>query len=186
MKIVDGIRTVNGLPEGLYLKQLRIEALAKGLCYECRCRPIKSIGIKRCVECLARVHERRRRRIRNRPRGECSLCTRPNLRGLTVCAHHKQQKSTSQKRNLNKRKARGQCVRCNEQARPGKTMCEQCAAAWVAELMRRGDARVADGRCFHCGHKRQIETIKLCNRCTRLSRIYQQRSAQRRKEARAA
>jgi len=38
----------------VYLKKLRMEAVARGLCYVCRCR-VPRPGVRSCDECLARV-----------------------------------------------------------------------------------------------------------------------------------
>jgi len=130
-----------------YLRRLRQEAVARGDCYVCRCRPAKP-GRRSCTECVDRVIAvkvtwigrkcedcgngvRRRRR--------CRLCT------------------TKQTTRANKRRAAaaaaGLCPRCKKHPpQPGRKQCTGCLdyGAERALARRRSEGAAPTAKCRTC------------------------------------
>lgn len=72
----------SGLTEGEYLKAIRTDAFARGLCYECCSRPHRP-GRKRCQECADMTVARRAPKF---AAGACrGMCGRQAIPGRSRC-----------------------------------------------------------------------------------------------------
>lgn len=117
-----------------WLRQARIDAAARGLCYVCRCR-FPRPGVRTCDDCLKRIKdgERAGKRLDSRRR--------------------RARKYSTQRRE--KRLAAGICTRCA--GRPpasGRTQCSICldTLADRARIARRASGAKGDGSaCSICG-----------------------------------
>lgn len=116
------------------IKRLRADAVARGLCYTCRCR-FPRPGVRNCDECLARG-----RRFAHGPgRAKARIRTAKATLGRTAA-----------------RKAAGTCIRCGRRAAElGYSSCSVCLDL-VANRRRRDYAVAVGGKvetrsCSVCG-----------------------------------
>lgn len=129
------------------IRRLRAEAVARGDCLECRCRPAAT-GRRTCTVCLEKHAERKKAYTAV---GLCRCGRRP-VTGLTTCAGCTERRDESIARRYWKRRLRGLCAAfgCARPARPGRACCESCAAAAVVRAVEWQAQNVLDGLCAVC------------------------------------
>lgn len=157
------------------LRRLREQAVAAGLCQQCRCRPQKP-GCKTCEHCL---EQRRERVSAYRAVGLCK-CGRQPRAGLTFCDVCLERHSAWERRYRREHKANGVCTMCAHPAEPGRTMCArhlESTVKRVAEVQR----AYSDAGLCKCG-KEPRPGIKSCTGCIERAQAYYARRVERRKQ----
>jgi len=99
--------------------------------------------------------ELRRERL---ARGQCGVCSRPAVEGLTVCAHHREQRRRQDRKRYHARRSRGLCVGCGTTEKRGDRIL--CAGCSDARNMRRQEHK-RQGLCRECSAPAK-EGITLC------------------------
>ena len=129
------------------LKRLRLAAVAKGLCYMCRCRPTRE-GVRNCDHCIRKGNEYTAKTRAKRDRQHrCTECGRERPRGRKRCLPCHERTMAAQRARREQRKRDGLCTRCDLTAETGKTMCGPCLLEHtdrVHDVMYR---RHAEGKC---------------------------------------
>lgn len=150
----DGLTT--GMSNAEALRALRADAVARGLCQECRCRSPRD-GVKTCDVCLQRAKDRVEER---RLRGKCDCGRRP-VRGKAACRRCIDDRIPRDARRYAKRVNAGVCPRCNKAPpAPNRKQCAACLDAMAALAMRLYIERTPDARpwmrrcsvCHELGH----------------------------------
>lgn len=148
------------------LKRLRAEAAANGLCYICRCRPVKP-SRRSCVECLERGRLTKQRLVAE---GRCA-CGAERGRGSRSCDRCMDRDNARQARYTQRRIDDGLCRRCPAPAKPGCKHCDDCiakASKYTSNFRRRN--RQA-GLC-PCGAE-PTPGYKSCDHCRAYWKAYQ-------------
>lgn len=108
------------------LKRLRAEAVAQGLCFVCRCRPVKPFT-RYCLECLERSRTQKRKTTKKRRnRRLCTACGGPRPRGQRRCDRCNEIEAARERDRLGRRYREGICARCEAARLPDRTMCAMC------------------------------------------------------------
>ena len=130
------------------LRRLRAEAVAAGLCLECRKRRPRT-GVKTCDVCIERSAQRDER---YRAAGLC-VCGRRPRKGLKMCALCRGHGSSSQRRVRRRKRAEGTCTHhgCNAPAMLDRTMCGVHLALNAQRTEDLHAERLAQGLCIMCG-----------------------------------
>ena len=152
------------------LRRLRQEAVAKGLCYQCRCRPVKP-STRYCVECVAnnRDYDNRRRKQRARS-GLCTECG-------TILVDTKYKRCDACNREDSEALARrilsGKCASCRNDQVPGHTLCQECLDYQKAYEKQRREKRRAAGLCPICASRRAkpVPGRTMCRACLKRLRV---------------
>jgi len=106
---------------------------------------------------MARNYSAKQRRERI-ARGQCGLCPRRAVEGLTVCAHHREQRRRHDKRRYHARRRRGLCVGCGTTEKRGdRILCAGCSDARNT----RRQAHKRQGLCRECPAP-AMEGLTLC------------------------
>jgi hypothetical protein len=154
------------------LKRYRDAAVAKGLCYVCRCRPQRP-GTRYCEPCIEKAAIARIKTYHERiARAECGGCGEPSSDDHAFCDGCRAQQHDLNTARYAARRAAGLCVKCGETS-GDKCLCDRCAESH-GELMRE---RYYDCKarcvCPTCGAP-SVRTV-FCPDCT--ARMHAYRSA---------
>lgn len=133
----------------ILIARLRQEALAKGLCYECRARPRKNDSVKRCQVCLDR-QVAKKKAYRNRFRCECSAPAAP---GIFRCRRCNDRHRAAEARRIVERKAQRLCIECEYPVeRADRVSCDACLR------------RIADNRTQW--YRKTVNPVVAARHCT--------------------
>ena len=122
-------------------------------------------------------------RKRHKALGLCVVCTRPAIKGKTLCEIHRFKTSKSQKKNYTteKRHARmvayadrhrmaGLCANCGRPAIPGYVNCEKHSKYYRAKSLIQNPIRrkqyAESGRCVRCSVQLEDGEGKTCVNCS--------------------
>ncbi len=161
------------------IRRLRREAIARGDCYACRCRPVKA-GSRYCVDCLKRGDVFVAKRIAKRLCFACGVrlprsskdrrfkrCQRCRNKALVRDA-------PAQAMQRDAAIANGICGRCR--TRPLKHPRKQCAECLLAGTQRQRDLyRATENprpKCFRCGRCDQEGHIASSANCPLRSKVW--------------
>ncbi len=143
-----------------YQRHLRAEAVARGLCLECRKRTPPA-GVKTCDTCRERRYARSADR---RARGlcECGRAPDPGLKSCAAC-----RESIAARRILERavRRSQGLCSACSEPALPGLASCERHLRRVAGNVRRLYRERLAKGNCIVCDQPNPRGTWR-CEACS--------------------
>lgn len=132
------------------LRKLRADAVAKGLCQQCRYRPQKP-GCKTCQRCLDATAARQ---DKNRAAGLCA-CGRPTDGRHKDCAACRKRDRDRWRARKPELIAAGRCLMCKDAAKPGRTLCERHLKTSAERTKRQRDQRRTEGLCARFGCKRR-------------------------------
>jgi hypothetical protein len=152
------------------LRRYRAEAVAAGLCQQCRCRPQKP-GRKTCVECLARGQRNKPKLIaKRRAAGLCKCGAKPP-RGYRICDACRAKDAARKKARIDRKIAEGLCRRCcREPALLGRMHCADCREKYKAANLAVYHRRKQAGLCG-CGGM-PARGFKSCVKCREYQRQY--------------
>lgn len=147
------------------LRRLRAVAVAKGLCYVCRCRAVRT-GTRYCEDCIVSANTRRGETYADRvARGVCPGCGGEPLPGLVLCVRHHARSLESRQRVYRRRVAAGLCAACGDCAPEcGKKFCRPCLDGYAELMARREIDLFIAGRCQRCGRKKRCAQV-WCKAC---------------------
>lgn len=148
-----------------YLRQLRLEAKAKGLCVQCRCRE-QIPGRTCCQHCSDRGKQCK---VRLAKEGRC-CCGRERKRGCMRCVVCLGTQSVRGARRWDQRIDSGLCGRCGRQPRrTGRTCCTPCLADMADRNREPNRQRYhtlrEKGLCTVCGKRKGHKGKVLCRTC---------------------
>lgn len=155
----DGVVTTRH-DNAAYLKALRLEAVARGDCYTCRCRPAKP-GRRNCQHCIDeasrywKATQAKRRKARR-----CPDCGGKPVRGKVMC------RSCADRATMSRRAvvARGGCSLCHRDrgSDGADTVCRACADRMIKRARTRYRAKIAAGLCCRDGCAALLASASLC------------------------
>ncbi len=130
-----------------YLRRLRQEAVARGDCYDCRCRPVKP-GCRYCTDCMTRT-KTTKAKWAGRKCLNCGVAVRRRQRCRSCTA-----KDTARsKKRADTAAAGGICFRCKKRPlQPGRKQCTGCLDALAARVLarRRAEGAAPTAKCRTC------------------------------------
>jgi hypothetical protein len=149
------------------LRRLRAEAVAKGLCYTCRCRPVRP-GTRYCESCYANVKKNQTAAYTKRKRdGLCPTCGGAKDRGKIRCADCNEAERRLARARNDARYAAGICAYCENPRAFDRRSCDACLAAAKARTSAWRDRMMATKglawlqRRWQIGNRKQHRRRKL-------------------------
>lgn len=152
-----------------YIRRLRAEAVAKGLCQQCRMRQAK----QDCVTCQHCLDANRDRRLAYRGVDLCN-CGRKPTPGLVTCKWCRERVAVWGVEHREQRVVKGICLMCPDAAATDRKLCLKHLASRSAAALERRRSFIAIGICGQC-QQADLESETLCIGCLGKMRRYEQR-----------
>lgn len=172
-----------GMTNAEKLRALRAEAIARGDCYVCRCRPAK-LGRRNCQHCIDRARESRLKAAEAwRRAGLCPHCGKKPSPGRVHCDVHRLKANERNARKYHDAIERGLCTRCKRRLAVDRIHCVKCAAEWSAYVKARRERLITEGRCTICG--KDATDGRMCHEHAEAQRRAVERYTRRRADRRA-